>query len=144
VFMPYKGAAPAITDLLADQTQLIIDAPGSLLPHVEAGNLRALAVTTPQRVSYLPDVPTMVESGYPDFIMTFWNGVLVPAGTPQAVVSRLNAVLNEGLQSPELRSSLDKFRVEPKPGTPEDFGKFVAAEVEKWSGVIKAAGIKVD
>jgi tripartite-type tricarboxylate transporter receptor subunit TctC len=144
VFIPYKGAAPAITDLLANQTQLIIDAPGSLLPHVEAGKLRALAVTTPQRVSYLPDVPTMVESGYPDFVMTFWNGVLVPAGTPQAIVSRLNGVINEALQSPELRASLAKFRVESKPGAPEDFGKFVAAEVQKWAGVIKAAGIKVD
>ena len=144
VFIPYKGAAPAITDLLANQTQLIIDAPGSLLPHVEAGKLRALAVTTPQRVSYLPDVPTMVESGYPDFVMTFWNGVLVPAGTPQAIVSRLNGVINESLQSPELRASLAKFRVEPKPGSPDDFGKFVAAEVQKWGGVIKAAGIKVD
>jgi tripartite-type tricarboxylate transporter receptor subunit TctC len=144
VFIPYKGAAPAITDLLANQTQLIIDAPGSLLPHVEAGKLRALAVTTPQRVSYLPDVPTMVESGYPDFVMTFWNGVLVPAGTPQAIVSRLNGVINESLKSPELRASLAKFRVEPKPGAPEDFGRFVAAEVQKWSGVIKAAGIKVD
>jgi tripartite-type tricarboxylate transporter receptor subunit TctC len=144
VFIPYKGAAPAITDLLANQTQLIIDAPGSLLPHVEAGKLRALAVTTPQRVSYLPDVPTMVESGYPDFVMTFWTGVLVPAGTPQAIVSRLNGVINESLQSPELRASLAKFRVEPKPGSPDDFGKFVAAEVQKWGGVIKAAGIKVD
>ena len=86
----------------------------------------------------------MVESGYPDFVMTFWNGVLVPAGTPQPIVSRLNAVINEALQSPELRAGLANFRVEAKPGTPEDFGKFVATEVQKWSGVIKAAGIKVD
>jgi tripartite-type tricarboxylate transporter receptor subunit TctC len=144
VFIPYKGAAPAITDLLSNHTQLIIDAPGSLLPHVEAGKLRALAVTTPQRASYLPDVPTMVESGYPDFVMTFWTGVLVPAGTPPAIVSRLNAVVNESLQAPELRASLAKFRVEPKPGSPEDFGKFVAAEVQKWSAVVKSAGIKID
>jgi tripartite-type tricarboxylate transporter receptor subunit TctC len=144
VFIPYKGAAPAITDLLAGQTHLIIDAPGSLLAHVEAGKLRALAVTTPERVSYLPDIPTMVESGYPDFVMTFWTGVLVPAGTPQPIVSRLNAVINESLQSPELRASLARFRVEPKPGSPEAFGKFVAAEVQKWSGVITAAGIKID
>jgi tripartite-type tricarboxylate transporter receptor subunit TctC len=144
VYIPYKGAAPAITDLLAGQMHLIIDAPGSLLPHVEAGKLRALAVTGATRMADLPNLPTMAESGLPDFVMTFWNGVLAPAGTPAAIISRLNAVINESLASPEMKASLARFKVEPKPGSTEDFARFIAAEVQKWSGVIKAAGIKVE
>jgi tripartite-type tricarboxylate transporter receptor subunit TctC len=144
VYIPYRGAAPAITDLLAGQTHLIIDAPGSLLPHVDAGKLRALAVTGTTRMPDLPDLPTMSESGFPDFIMTFWTGVLAPAGTPPSIISRLNAVINEGLASPDMKASLARFKVEPKPGSPEDFAQFIAAEVKKWSGVIKAAGIKID
>jgi tripartite-type tricarboxylate transporter receptor subunit TctC len=143
LYVPYKGAAPAITDLLAGQLHFIIDAPGVLLPHIQQGKLRALAVTSPQRFADLPGVPTMAESGYPDFVMTFWTGVVAPAGTPQAVVERLNKVINDGLNSAEMKKSLARFRVQPRPGTPKDFGAFIASESKKWAGVISSAGIKV-
>jgi tripartite-type tricarboxylate transporter receptor subunit TctC len=144
VYIPYKGAAPAITDLLAGQTHFIIDAPGVLIPHIQTGKLRALAVTSPARIPALPDVPSMVESGYPDFVMTFWTGVVAPTGTPAAIVGKLNQVINDALKTPEMTASLAKFRVEGKPGTPESFGSFIASESKKWSGVIQAAGIKAN
>jgi tripartite-type tricarboxylate transporter receptor subunit TctC len=90
LFVPYQGAAPAITDLIAGRHAFIIDAPGVLMPHIQEGKLRALAVTSPKRYAELPDVPTMAEAGYPDFVMTFWTGVVAPAGTPQPVIERLN------------------------------------------------------
>jgi tripartite-type tricarboxylate transporter receptor subunit TctC len=144
VYIPYKGAAPAITDLLAGQTHFIIDAPGVLIPHIQSGKLRALAVTSPARIPALPDVPTMVESGYPDFVMTFWTGVVAPAGTPAAIVDMLNKAINDGLSTKEMQASLARFRVEAKPGSPQDFGGFIASESKKWAGVIQAAGIKAD
>ena len=144
LYVPYKGAAPAITDLIAGQMHFIIDAPGVLLPHIEQGKLRGLAVTSPKRSADLPDLPTMVESGYPDFVMTFWTGVVAPAGTPAAVVARVNGVINDGLRSDAMKASLAKFRVEPRPGTPADFAAFIASESKKWAGVIAAAGIKVE
>jgi tripartite-type tricarboxylate transporter receptor subunit TctC len=144
VYIPYKGAAPAITDLLAGQMQFIIDAPGVLLPHIQQGKLRALAVTGKQRSADLPGVPTMVESGYPEFVMTFWTGVVAPAGTPEAIVRQLNGVINAALKSDAMKTSLAKFRVEPRPGAPGDFGAFIASEAKKWAGVIAAAGIKVE
>jgi tripartite-type tricarboxylate transporter receptor subunit TctC len=144
LYVPYKGAAPAITDLVAGQHAFIIDAPGVLLPHIEAGKLRALAVTSPSRYAELPNIPTMKEQGYPDFVMTFWTGVVAPAGTPAPVIERLNRVINDGLNSAEMKKSLARFRVEPRPGSPNDFAKFIASESKKWAGVISAAGIKVD
>jgi tripartite-type tricarboxylate transporter receptor subunit TctC len=144
VYIPYKGAAPAITDLMSGQMHFIIDAPGVLLPHVQSGKLRALAVTGPNRIAALPDIPTMVESGYPTFVMTFWTGVVAPAGTPAAVVDRLNKTINEALKSDAMKDRMAKFRVEPKPGTPQDFAGFIASEYKKWSGVIQAAGIKAN
>jgi tripartite-type tricarboxylate transporter receptor subunit TctC len=144
LYVPYKGAAPAITDLIAGQLHFILDAPGVLLPHIQQGKLRALAVTSPKRFADLPDVPTMVEAGYPDFVMTFWTGVVAPAGTPEPVIARLNRVINDGLNSAEMKASLARFRVEPMAGTPQDFAAFIASEAKKWAGVISAAGIKVE
>jgi tripartite-type tricarboxylate transporter receptor subunit TctC len=143
LYVPYKGAAPAITDLVAGQLHFIIDAPGVLLPHIQQGSLRALAVTSPTRFKDLPDMPTMVEAGYPDFVMTFWTGVVAPAGTPAAIVTRLNGVINDGLNSASMKKDLARFHVEPKVGSPQDFGAFIASEAKKWAGVIQSAGIKV-
>jgi tripartite-type tricarboxylate transporter receptor subunit TctC len=143
LYVPYKGAAPAITDLLAGQLHFIIDAPGVLLPHIQQGKLRAFAVTGTARFAELPDVPTMVEAGYPDFVMTFWTGVVAPAGTPAAIVTHLNRVINDGLNSSGMKKDLTRFRVEPKPGSPQDFAAFIASESKKWAGVIQSAGIKV-
>ncbi len=144
LYVPYKGAAPAITDLLAGQLHFIIDAPGVLLPHIQQGKLRALAVTSPTRSADLPGVPTMAEAGYPEFVMTFWTGVVAPAGTPAPVVERLNKVINDGLASDAMKKSLARFRVQPKPGTAKDFAAFIASESKKWAGVIASAGIKVE
>ena len=144
LFVPYQGAAPAITDLVAGRHAFIIDAPGVLLPHIQQGNLRALAVTSPKRYAELPDVPTMAEAGYPDFLMTFWTGVVAPAGTPQPVIERLNRAINDGLNSAEMKKSLARFRVEPRPGAPQDFAKFIASESKKWADVIAAANIKLE
>jgi tripartite-type tricarboxylate transporter receptor subunit TctC len=144
LYVPYQGAAPAITDLIAGRMHMIMDAPGVLLGHVRDGKLRALAVTSPRRSAEFPDLPTMAESGYPEFLMTFWTGVVAPAGTPAAVVSRVNAVINEGLRSAELKARLAQFQVEPRPGSPADFAAFIASESKKWAAVIQAAGIKVE
>jgi tripartite-type tricarboxylate transporter receptor subunit TctC len=144
LFVPYQGAAPAITDLIAGRHAFIIDAPGVLMPHIQGGKLRALAVTSPGRYAELPDVPTMAEAGYPDFVMTFWTGVVAPAGTPQPVIERLNRAINDGLNSAEMKKSLARFRVEPRPGAPKDFAAFIASESKKWASVITAAGIKVE
>jgi tripartite-type tricarboxylate transporter receptor subunit TctC len=144
LYVPYQGAAQAITDLIAGRLHMIIDAPGVLLPHVSDGRLRALAVTSPKRSSDVPEVPTMVESGYPDFLMTFWTGLVAPAGTPEPVVARVNAAINEGLRSAEMKQRLAQFQVEPQPGSPQDFAAFIAAEAKKWADVIQAAGIKVE
>jgi tripartite-type tricarboxylate transporter receptor subunit TctC len=143
VYVSYKGAAQAITDLLAGQMQFTIDAPGVLLPHIESGKLRALAVTSAKRSSLLPDLPTMVENGYPDFVMTFWTGVVAPAGTPAPIVDKLNGVINAALGSAEMKASLAKFRVEPNIGPPKHFADFIAAESKKWTKVITDAGIKI-
>jgi tripartite-type tricarboxylate transporter receptor subunit TctC len=144
LFVPYQGAAPAIIDLIAGRHAFIIDAPGVLMPHIQEGKLRALAVTSPGRYAELPDVPTMAEAGYPDFLMTFWTGVVAPAGTPEPVIERLNRAINAGLTSAEMKKSLARFRVEPRPGTPQNFAAFIASESKKWAGVITAAGIKVE
>jgi len=144
LYVPYQGAAPAITDLIAGRMHMIIDAPGVLLGHVADGRLRALAVTSPKRSADLPDIPTMVESGYPDFLMTFWTGVVAPAGTPEPLLARINAAINDGLRSAEMKQRLAQFQVEPQPGSPQDFAAFIAAEAKKWADVIHAAGIKVE
>jgi tripartite-type tricarboxylate transporter receptor subunit TctC len=144
LFVPYQGAAPAITDLVAGRHAFIIDAPGVLMPHIQEGRLRALAVTSPQRYSELPDVPTMAEAGLPEFLMTFWTGVVAPANTPPPVIERLNRAINDGLNSAEMKKSLARFRVEPRPGPPQNFAKFIASESKKWADVITAANIKLE
>lgn len=143
VYIPYKGAAAVFTDLIGGQIQVNFDATGSLLPHIREGKLRALAVSSPMRNPSLPDVPTMVESGY-DFLMTFWTAVLAPAGTRPETVGKLNAAINESLRSAEMKASLAKFQVEAKIGSPKDFTEFLAAETKKWADVAKAANIKID
>jgi len=144
VYVPYQSATPAITDLVAGRMHMIFDAPGALLGHAGEGKLRALATSSDQRIAAAPELPTMVESGYPGFVITFWTGVVAPAGTPEPIVVRLNAAINEGLRSPEMRQRLAQFQVEPLSGSSQDFGVFIAAEAKKWAAVIQAAGIKAD
>jgi len=144
VFVPYRGMAQAMTDLVSGQIQMMIDGIGSLLPHIRDGKARAVAVTGTARSPDLPGVPTMIESGYPDYRLTFWTGVLAPAGTPPAFVGKLNAAINEGLQTPDMRESLAKFNVEPNVTSPQEFSAFLAAEARKWAEVVKATNIKVE
>ncbi len=140
--IPYRGSAPAITDLLGGQIQMMFDTPVVLLSHIQAGRLRALAITSSARSAQLPDVPTMIESGLPRLQASLWSGMLAPAGTPAAVVARLNAAFNAAMGTPETRASLQKLGAEPNAMSPEEFGRFLAAETRKWSTVVAEAGIK--
>lgn len=141
--VPYRSMAQAMTDLAAGQIQMMIDATGSLLPLIRDGKVRALAVTGTTRSPHLPDVPTMIENGYPDYVLTFWTGVLAPAGTPAEVIGKLNGAINDGLKSAEMADSLAKFNVEPKITSPSEFARFMADEARKWAEIVKATGIKV-
>jgi tripartite-type tricarboxylate transporter receptor subunit TctC len=144
VHVPYRSMSTAMTDLVAGQIQMMIDGIGSLLPHIQDGKVRALAVTGTTRSRDLPNVPTMIESGYPDYVLQFWTGILAPAGTPSDVVRRLNAAINASLMSEDTRESLARFNVGPNIASPEEFGRFLAAEARKWSDIIKATNIKIE
>ena len=144
VFVPYRGMAQAMTDLVAGQIQMMIDGIGSLLPHIRDGKVRALAVTGTTRSPDLPDVPTMIESGYPDYLLSFWTGVLAPAGTPADYIGKLNAAINDGLRSAQAKQQLAKFNVEPNIAEPQAFRAFLDAEARKWADIVKATNIKVE
>ena len=140
--VPYRGSAPAITDLLGGQIQMMFDTPVVMLPHVAAGKMRALAITSPKRSPQLPDVPTVAESGYPQLEANLWSGLLAPAGTPPEVVAKINATFNEAMNTPEMRAALQKLGAEPQAMSPQEFGRFLAAETQRWSAVVTRAGIK--
>ena len=144
VHVPYKGPAQAVTDLLAGQVQMYFETIALLLPHVEAGKIKALAVADETRSAQLPAVPTTTETGLPKLQATYFNGVLAPAGTPTNIVGKLNAAINETLKSPDLQATLVKLSAKPKIGSPQDFAAFIAAERKKWTEVADAAGVKVD
>jgi tripartite-type tricarboxylate transporter receptor subunit TctC len=140
--VPYRGSAPAIIDLLAGQIQVIYDTPVVLLPHIEAGKLRALAVTTETRMPQLPDVPTMKELGYPRLSTYLWTGLLAPPHTPPLIADKINATLNEAETSADMRANLAKLGAEPKAMTRTEFTEFMTAETKKWAEVVAKAGIK--
>ena len=142
--VPYKGSAPAISDLLGGQVQLMFDNLPSALPQIKAGKLRALAVTSAQRASALPDVPTIAESGLPGYEASSWFGLLAPAGTPQDVVAKINGEVARWLASPEAKEKLLSQGANAAGGTPEDFVRHIAAESAKWQQVVRASGAKVD
>ena len=142
VHVPYKGPAQALTDLLSGQVQMYFETTGLLLPHVEAGKLKALAVADEMRCSQLPTVPTTTECGFPKLQATFWSGILAPAGTPASIIDKLNTEINDVMKSPEMQTSLIKLSANSKIGSPQDFAAFIAVERKKWSEVAKAAGIK--
>jgi len=144
VYIPHKGAAPSIADMLGGQTHMQFDALTVLYPLIQEGKLRALAVTSAQRWAPLPDVPTMIESGFPSFPQNAWSGVLVPPRTPAAIVTRLNAAINEGLTSPEAKANFLKFSALTQPGTPADFAKFIAEQSPVWAGLVKMSGAKIE
>ena len=142
--VPYKGSAPALTDLIGGQVQIMFDNLPSSLAQIKAGKLRAVAVTSLKRAPALPDVPTISESGLPGFEASSWFGVLAPAGTPAPIVARLNAEVNKWLQSPEGKEQLLAQGAEVAGGSPEQFVAHIRAETDKWAKVVKASGAKVD
>jgi tripartite-type tricarboxylate transporter receptor subunit TctC len=144
VYIPYKGAAPSITDMLGGQTHMQFDALTVLYPLIQEGKLRALAVTSAQRWAPLPDVPTMMESAFPTFPQNAWAGVLVPPRTPAAIVAKLNAAINEGLTSPEAKANLLKFSAITQPGTPAEFAKFIAEQSPMWAELVKMSGATIE
>jgi tripartite-type tricarboxylate transporter receptor subunit TctC len=144
VHVPYRGAGQSVTDLLAGQVQMIFETTAILLPHVEGGRLRPLAVCTEARSPLLPDVPTMAESGYPKILASFWSGLLAPAGTPIEIVAKLNGAVNEILKSKEAQAGLARVGAEAKIGSPKDFAAFIGAEAPRWADIANATGIKVE
>ncbi len=142
--IPYRGSAPALTDLLAGQVDIMFDNLGSSLGHIEAGSLRALAVAGQNRAEGLPDVPTMVESGFPGFISVAWFGVAAPARTPHDVINVISGHLQRGLRKPEIKERLAGIGVDPVGGTPAEMTKFVQEEMARWAAVIQSANVKVD
>ncbi len=142
--VPYKGGAPAIADLLGGQITIMFDNVPPLLPHVQAGKMRPLAVTSLQRISVLRDVPTLDESGLKGFDSVAWNGVLAPAGTPKEIVARLNAEIMRILNVPDVRERLVAQGADPVGGTPEQFAALIRSEIQKWAKVVKDSGAKVD
>jgi tripartite-type tricarboxylate transporter receptor subunit TctC len=142
--VPYKGSAPAVSDLIGGQVQVMFDNLPSSLAQIKAGKLRAIAVTSLKRSPALPDVPTIAESGLPGFEASSWFGILAPAGTPPPVIAKINAEVNKWLQSPEGRDQLLAQGAELAGGTPEQFAAHIRAETDKWAKVVKASGAKVD
>ena len=141
--VPYRGAAPALTDLLAGQVQVGFVSLPSAIEYVRAGNLRALAVTTATRSPVLPDIPTVAEF-VPGYESSFWTGVGAPKNTPAEIVDKLNKEINAVLADPKSKTRLADLGATVFPGPPADFGKLIADETEKWGKVIKSAGIKAE
>lgn len=142
VHVPYRGTAPAVTDLIAGQIQLVFTGGPAVIPFVKSGQLRALAVSSRKRLEALPNVPTVAESGYKDFEADQWYGVVAPAGTPRDIVLKLNAQINQALASAELKTRLQTEGAIAMPATPEVFGGLIAREIARWKPVVQAGNIK--
>lgn len=142
--IPYKGSAPAVTDLIGGQVEALFDNTPNVLPHVKAGRLRALAVSSPKRSSLVPDLPTVDEAGVPGYRMQVWFGVVAPAATPKDVIAKLNAEINRIIASPEVRERFNAAGVEIMGGTSESFGAHIKEQVETWAKVVKDSNIKID
>jgi tripartite-type tricarboxylate transporter receptor subunit TctC len=142
--VPYKGTVPAIIDVVSGQAQLMYAVMQGALPQVQAGKLRALAVTGAKRSAALPDVPTMIEAGLPGADCITWNGVHVPAKTPAATIAKLNAELNRLLKQPDVQERMRALGLDPAGGTPAEFAAFVKADIGRWAKVIKDAGVRAE
>jgi tripartite-type tricarboxylate transporter receptor subunit TctC len=142
--VPYKGGAPAASDLMGGHVDMMFELTYAALPALRGGKLRALAVTSAERLSVLPDVPTMIESGVPGFESSNWQGVIAPAGTPRDIVQKLNASINKVLAMPEVRDILLGQGNQIGGGTPEDFAAMIRTETAKWAKVVKEAKIQAD
>jgi tripartite-type tricarboxylate transporter receptor subunit TctC len=144
VHVPYRGGALAMTDLIGGQVQLMIEVMPSAYPQAREGKVRALAVSTPRRFPGAPDIPTIAESGLPGFEASAWDGIFAPAGTPSAIVDRLNAAIRQALDDPEVVATLRLRGAQPVPGTSDAFAAFIASSAEKWALAVRASGAKID
>ena len=144
VHVPYKGGAPAITDVIAGQVEMTFETTSVLLPLVKEGKVRALAVTSAHRRPELPDTPSMIESGFPDFLSNSWTGVVAPAGTPASIISKLNAAINASLTSEATKASFAKLGLDARVGSPEHFTSLIASETKKWTEIAKLSGARIN
>ncbi len=142
--IPYRGTAPAITDLLGGQIQMLFTGAPAVMGQIKSGQLRALAVSSPKRLGILPELPTVSESGYKDFEADQWYGVVAPAGTPKEIVTKLNAQINQALASAELKTRLANEGAIAMPTTPEAFGLHIVREIARWKPVIQSGRVKAD
>jgi len=142
VHVPYQGSPPAVTDLLAARVSIMLGVASTIMPHVEAGRLKALASSSAKRSHAAPNVPTMAEAGLPDFEAGVWFGLMAPAGTPRPVIEKLSAAANAALASDDVVAKLRAQTFEPMGGSPEEFARFIARETVKWSAAAEAAGLK--
>lgn len=144
VHVPYKGSGPAIQDVIGGQVDMMFDTTVVAGPHIQSGKVRAIAVSSAKRLEALPNVPTIAESGVPNFEVVSWQGIFVPAGVPKPIVDRLHVEIMKILQTTEMQDRLKSLGMQPSSMTPEQVSSFQKAEVEKWAQVIKAAGIKLE
>ena len=142
--VPYKGTAPALTDLLAGRTQVIFEQSAALLPHIRTGKLTALAVAGPTRLSQLPDVPTSAEAGLPGYEVSAWFALVAPADTPREVIARLNGEIRRGLATRELQEALARHGIDPVTGSPEELAALIVADGAKWARAVKLSGARLD
>lgn len=142
--IPYRGTVPSVTDLIAGQVDATFTGAPAVIPHIRSGRLRALAVSSSERLPSLPDVPTVAESGYPGFEADQWYGVVAPTGTPSTLVQRLNREINQALTHPDVQKPLSNEGAIPKPSTPEQFGQLIAAEIPRWADVVRRGQVKAD
>jgi len=142
--IPYKGSAPAVTDLIGGQVQFMFDNMPASWPHVQSGKLKALAVTTKTRSPTAPDVPTLEESGIAPFDVTSWFGLIAPKGTPKDIVDKLNQAMNQAFTKPAVKEAYAKLGAVAEKNTPQQFGEFIRSEVQTWAPIVKASGATVD
>ena len=144
VHVPYKGGGPAMTDLVGGQVHLVFATTASAIPHIKAGRLKGIAVTTIRRSALLPDTPTISEAGLNGFDANNWYGIVVPAKTPRPIIDQLNAVVTKILAMPDVRATLQNQGLDPAGGTPEQFGAYIRSERAKWAKVVRESGAKAE
>jgi tripartite-type tricarboxylate transporter receptor subunit TctC len=144
IHVPYRGGGPSIQDVVAGHIQFTFEGISVLLPLIQSGQLRALAVTSAKRSPLLPDVPTMIESGFPNFTTSAWTGLLAPAGTPPEVIAKLNGAVNVALQSAEMKAALERLAGDPLGGPPRELTKIIESDIGRWAPIVKALNLQLD
>jgi tripartite-type tricarboxylate transporter receptor subunit TctC len=144
VGVPFRSGGESVTAVLSEAVHMTFEGITILLPLIREGKVRALAVTSRTRTSLVPDLPTLIEAGVPDYEVTTFNGFVAPAGTPAGIIDKLNAAINDGLTNPEIKDNIVRLGAVVNPGTPQQFGAFMATELQKWTAVARAANIRID